>query len=252
MKAFFLSRILKGFSILFISAGLLWGCAAYEMVHDKPVLFVLKELPEAERAIEEARLSGAATKCPEEFQKAQAMLDEAYRIYWECRDDEAVEKARAVRDKAKSICLPPPPPAPEPTPTVTPPPPSPEPKPEPAKVIIFEDVYFDFDMILLTKETKETLKRDIQILKENIEVKVQIEGYACAHGREKYNLLLGERRAAAVKEYLIKEGGISPDRLTTISYGEGRLAMPEIPTSKNKNSKEAKANRRVHLKVIIR
>ncbi|MFZ6016923.1 MAG: OmpA family protein [Nitrospirota bacterium] len=246
-----MSRIFKGFSILFISAGLFWGCADYEMVHNKPVLFVLKELPEAERALEEARLSGAATKCPEEFQKAQAMLDEAYRIYWKCRDDEAVEKAKAVIDKAKSLC---PPLAPKPVPAVTPSPPalppSPEPRPEPAKVIIFKDVYFDFDRILFTKETEETLKRNIQILKENIEVKVQIEGHACAHGREKYNLLLGERRAAAVKEYLIKEGGISPDRLITISYGESHLAMPEIPTPKNKNSKEAKANRRVHFKII--
>ncbi|MEW6674850.1 MAG: OmpA family protein [Nitrospirota bacterium] len=246
-----MSRIFKGFSILFISAGLFWGCAAYEMVHNKPVLFVLKELPKAERALEEARLSGAATKCPEEFQKAQAMLDEAYRIYWKCRDDEAVEKAKAVIDKAKSLC---PPLAPEPVPAVTPSPPalppSPEPRPEPAKVIIFKDVYFDFDRILLTKETEETLKKEYTDIERKHRSKGADRGPCLCPWQRKYNLLLGERRAAAVKEYLIKEGGISPDRLITISYGESHLAMPEIPTPKNKNSKEAKANRRVHFKII--
>jgi OOP family OmpA-OmpF porin len=62
---------------------------------------------------------------------------------------------------------------------------------------------------------------------------------------------LSERRANAVKEYLMKEGGISSERLTTIAYGETRLDMPEIPTPKNKNSTEAKINRRVHFVVIM-
>jgi outer membrane protein OmpA-like peptidoglycan-associated protein len=75
--------------------------------------------------------------------------------------------------------------------------------------------------------------------------KVQIEGHTCAHGAEDYNMALGERRANAVKEYLVNEG-IAADRMTTISYGETRLALPEIPTSKNKESKEAKTNRRAH------
>jgi len=54
-----------------------------------------------------------------------------------------------------------------------------------------------------------------------------------------------------VKEYLAKHG-IAAGRLTTISYGETRLAMPETPTPKNKEAKEAKANRRVHFEVIVK
>ncbi len=83
------------------------------------------------------------------------------------------------------------------------------------------------------------------------QIKVRLEGHACAHGKEDYNLRMSERRANAVKDFLVKEGGIAADRLTTIAYGETRLAMPETPTPKNKNSKEAMANRRVHFEVIM-
>jgi len=146
---------------------------------------------------------------------------------------------------------PPPPPAPKAEPT-PPPPPAPKPvaKPEPAPVkIVLEDVHFDFDKATLTNEAKAILAKDINTLKTNPSIKVQVEGHTCAHGKDDYNMALGERRANAVKEYLVKEG-IAADRLTTISYGETRLAMPETPTAKNKNSTEAKENRRVHFEVI--
>jgi len=117
--------------------------------------------------------------------------------------------------------------------------------------IILEDIHFDFDKATLTKVAKEMLDKNIQTLKQNSGVNVQVEGHTCAHGPEKYNMTLGERRANAVKEYLVK-GGISANRMTTISYGETRLAMPEVPTAKNKESKEAKANRRVHFEVIVK
>ena len=103
----------------------------------------------------------------------------------------------------------------------------------------------------LRKSQLDILDSNIKTLKENPGVNVQIEGHTCAHGTEDYNMALGERRANAVKEYLVNQG-IAADRMTTISYGETRLAMPEIPTPKNKESKEAKANRRVHFEVIVK
>jgi len=119
------------------------------------------------------------------------------------------------------------------------------------KVITLEDLHFDFDKATLTEEATGMLKKNMQSMKENPGIKVRIEGHTCAHGQDDYNLRLSERRANAVKEYLMKEGGISSERLTTIAYGETRLAMPEIPTPKNKNSTEAKTNRRVHFVVIM-
>nr|MDA8079173.1 OmpA family protein [Nitrospiraceae bacterium] len=121
---------------------------------------------------------------------------------------------------------------------------------EPAKITL-EDIHFDFDKATLTKVAVGILERDIRTLKENPGIHVQIEGHTCAHGADAYNMALGERRANAVKEYLIKQG-IASDRMTTISYGKTRLAMPEVPTPKNKESKEAKTNRRVHFEMIVK
>jgi len=147
---------------------------------------------------------------------------------------------------------PPPPPAPEPKVEIAkpapPPPPAPEPVITPIKIIL-EDVNFDFEKSILTPVAKEILNKNIKVLKENPGIKVEIEGHTCAHGSDAYNMALGERRAKEVKEYLITEG-IAAERLTTISYGESRLLMPEIPTPHNKYSAEAKANRRVHFNII--
>ncbi|MEJ2696559.1 MAG: OmpA family protein [Candidatus Sulfobium sp.] len=146
-----------------------------------------------------------------------------------------------------------PPPAPSPTPLPTPMPmatPPPAATPAPVKVIL-EDIHFEFDKATLTKAAEKILDDNIRMIRENPGIEVQIEGHACAHGPDDYNMALSERRANAVKEYLIK-GGIQADRLTTIAYGETRLAMPEIPTPYNKESIEAKTNRRVHFEVIVR
>jgi OmpA-OmpF porin, OOP family len=148
-----------------------------------------------------------------------------------------------------------PPPAPSPTPMPAPVPeatPAPPPAATPAPVkIVLEDIHFEFDKATLTNIAEEILDKNIQLIKENPGIEVQIEGHACAHGPDDYNMALSERRANAVKEYFTK-GGISADRITTIAYGETRLAMPEIPTPYNKDSIEARTNRRVHFEVIVK
>ncbi len=211
--------------IILLSLSSLIGCAGMEYAPKEPSIlwFYPKELPEADRAVAAARNAGKDKECPAEFNAANDMKEEAYRLYWACRDKEAIAKALEATKKANELCT-----------------------------IILEDVHFDFDKATLTKTAQEILDKNIKALKETPCVtRVQIEGHTCAHGKENYNMALGERRANAVKEYLVK-GGISADRMTTISYGETRLAMPEIPTPKNKESKEAKANRRVHFEVIVK
>lgn len=123
-------------------------------------------------------------------------------------------------------------------------------KPGPSGMIL-EDVYFAFNKATLTSAARKTLKKNVQIIKQNKGIRIQIEGHACAHGADVRNMTLSDRRANKVKEYLMRQG-ISADKLTTIGYGETRLAMPEIPTRKNRNSKEAAANRRVHFEVIVK
>jgi OOP family OmpA-OmpF porin len=127
-----------------------------------------------------------------------------------------------------------------------------EPKVEEKVVILaFEDVHFDFDKATLTEEAQVILKRNMQILKDNPKAKVRIAGYTSASGTEEYNQRLSERRAKAVEEYLIKEGIVSPDRLSTIGYGKTRPAEYEA-APKDLYSKAAKANMRVLFEIIVK
>ncbi len=162
--------------------------------------------------------------------------------------------------KTPKAVPPPPTPAPEVKPTPppppmekpAPPPPPPAPAPAPAEVkIILEDIHFEFDKATLTSAARQILDSNLRMIKDKPGIRVQIEGHACAHGTEKYNMALSERRANAVKEYLVK-AGIQEERLTTIAYGETRPLCVEEPTPKNKNSQCMKSNRRVHFEVIMK
>jgi peptidoglycan-associated lipoprotein len=128
----------------------------------------------------------------------------------------------------------PPPPAPPPaaeTPVVRqpapaetpapPPPPAPAPAaPAPAAAPL-KDVFFDFDKFAVKDDQKAALSDDIGWLKGNTSVKVVVEGHCDERGTAEYNLSLGERRAKAVKDYLIA-AGVAADRISTISYGKER------------------------------
>jgi outer membrane beta-barrel protein len=118
-------------------------------------------------------------------------------------------------------------------------------------VLAFEDVHFDFAQSTLNPEAQTLLKRNIQMLKDNPRAKVRIAGYTSASGTEEYNQKLSERRARAVQEYLISEGVITPDRLSTIGYGETNPAMYEA-APKELYSKAAKANMRVLFEIVVK
>ena len=117
-------------------------------------------------------------------------------------------------------------------------------------VLAFEDIYFDFDKSTLTPEAKRIMKEDIQILKQNPNAKIRIAGYASASGTEEYNQKLSEKRADAVRTYLVSEGLIEADRLSIIGYGETDPAAYEA-APKNLTSDAAAANMRVLFEVVI-
>lgn len=122
---------------------------------------------------------------------------------------------------------------------------------EPKVIILaFEDVHFDFDKSTLKPEAQTILKRNIQVLKNNPQAKVRIAGYTSASGTHAYNQKLSERRANAVQEYLINEGVIARDRLSTIGYGETNPARYEA-APKEIYSNAAKANMRVLFEIIV-
>ena len=82
-------------------------------------------------------------------------------------------------------------------------------------------VFFAFDQASLSPESQATLDRQVTWLQQYPEITVLIEGHCDERGTRDYNLALGERRANAVRDYLVASG-INPDRLATISYGKER------------------------------
>ncbi|MBF0230951.1 MAG: OmpA family protein [Desulfamplus sp.] len=118
-------------------------------------------------------------------------------------------------------------------------------------ILAFEDVHFNFDKSTLTPEAQMILKRNIQILKDNPQAEVRIAGYTSASGTYQYNQELSERRASAVREYLISEGIITPERLSQIGYGKSNPAMYE-KAPKEIYSEAAKANMRVLFEIIVK
>ncbi len=82
-------------------------------------------------------------------------------------------------------------------------------------------VFFGFDQYNLTAEARSTAQRQAEWLKANPSVTVAIEGHADERGTREYNLALGDRRATALKNYLVTLG-VSSSRVETISYGKER------------------------------
>jgi len=104
------------------------------------------------------------------------------------------------------------------------------------------DVNFDFDRYDLSVEARDILKGHATWLKTNSRVRVEIEGHCDERGTSEYNLALGAKRAESAKRYLI-DLGVSPNTLSSISYGE------ELPVCKEQNDACWAKNRRAHFVV---
>lgn len=142
----------------------------------------------------------------------------------------------------------PPPPAPPraaPSPPPPPPPPPKKPEPEPKEVrerIVLRGVQFDFDSADIRPDAAVVLDEAVRLLNQAPETQVRIEGHTDWTGPEAYNQRLSERRAEAVKRYLV-EHGVDADRLETAGYGESR------PIASNETREGRALNRRVELQV---
>jgi len=84
-----------------------------------------------------------------------------------------------------------------------------------------KDVFFDFDKSNIRDDQKAALNDNVGWLKANGRAKITLEGHCDERGTSEYNLGLGERRAKAVKDYLVA-AGVAADRVATISYGKER------------------------------
>ena len=94
---------------------------------------------------------------------------------------------------------------------------------EDAKMFEADTVYFDFDSSAVKASEKSKIEKVADYFKNNSGHAVKVEGHCDERGTEEYNRSLGERRALAVREHLVR-AGIAPERIETISYGEDRPA----------------------------
>jgi outer membrane protein OmpA-like peptidoglycan-associated protein len=113
----------------------------------------------------------------------------------------------------------------------------------PVVELTFEDVYFDFDRSTLRPEALRMLDDAIAKLQTSPGRNIVIEGHTCNIGTAEYNLALGDRRAASVRDYLVSRG-VAAGRLETRSYGEER---PKFDNARE----ERRLNRRAALVVRV-
>ena len=124
--------------------------------------------------------------------------------------------------------------APEPAPL------APVAEPVPVATLVLEGVNFEFDKAVIRPQDYAILDQNIVALKEWGDVDVEVAGHTCSIGTEEYNLGLSQRRAEAVRNYLVSKG-VSADRLTVRGYGESRPAV-------SNDTREGRVqNRRVEL-----
>jgi peptidoglycan-associated lipoprotein len=127
--------------------------------------------------------------------------------------------------------------------TVSVPTPPVEPAPSPDLDALFardvRDAFFDFNKADIRPDARDPLSKDAEFLRNNPGVRVTIEGHCDERGSTEYNLALGDRRAGAVKQYLVSLG-ISADRISTVSFGK------EKPFCAQSNESCWQQNRRGH------
>jgi peptidoglycan-associated lipoprotein len=136
---------------------------------------------------------------------------------------------------------PPPPPAPAPVPTAPPPPPpqpAPQPPPQPPPHVPTEaeiwasksvadlnnekpldDVFFEYDKSDLSDADRASLQKNSAYLASHTSAAILISGHADERGTAEYNLALGERRAAATRDYLVSLG-VQSSRINIVSKGK--------------------------------
>ena len=171
--------------------------------------------------------------------------------------------AAACAKKAPAPTPPPPPPA-APAAPPAPPPPPPPPAPAPAPRALSEeelfaqksldqlnkerplaDVFFELDQSSIRDEGRAALTANATWLKRWTSTRISIEGHCDERGTAEYNLGLGERRANAVKAYLV-ELGVPADRITIVSKGK------ESPFCTDSNESCWQQNRRGHFLITAK
>ncbi len=90
---------------------------------------------------------------------------------------------------------------------------------------LLESIYFDYDSAAIKSDQRAVLQGNASKIGQNASWQmITVEGHCDERGSEEYNLALGERRAGAVKQYLV-DSGVSGAKVDTVSFGEAKAAV---------------------------
>ncbi len=104
-------------------------------------------------------------------------------------------------------------------------------------------IHFDYDKYDLTSEALEILSVNAEALSDHSRAVIRVEGHCDERGTDEYNLALGQKRAQAVQNYLIKYG-INPATVSIITFGESK------PADRAHNERAWSRNRRADFVVL--
>jgi peptidoglycan-associated lipoprotein len=107
------------------------------------------------------------------------------------------------------------------------------------------DVYFDLDESSIREDARGPLQKNAEWMKRWASTRVTVEGHCDERGTAEYNLALGERRASAVKDYLVSLG-VAADRVAVVSKGK------ESPFCSESNESCWQQNRRGHFLITAK
>jgi outer membrane protein OmpA-like peptidoglycan-associated protein len=110
---------------------------------------------------------------------------------------------------------------------------------------VIQGIYFDFNKDTISKNSAPTLDAAAKIFQEFPDLRVEITGHADGVGSREYNVQLSERRAEAVKRYLVSKG-VAAERIET------RGAGPDAPIDDNQSEAGRAKNRRIEFKILIK
>lgn len=117
-------------------------------------------------------------------------------------------------------------------------------KKEVNKVIVLENIYYDYNSSDIRDDAAEELDKLVTLLKDNPDMRIELSSHTDARGDEKYNLKLSQKRAESAVEYM-QNNGISESRMIPKGYGESRLIVENA-----ESEEEHQKNRRTEFKIL--
>jgi outer membrane protein OmpA-like peptidoglycan-associated protein len=117
------------------------------------------------------------------------------------------------------------------------------------RIELSADVLFDFDKFVLRAEAFPSLEKVAQVLRSKAGSPVMIEGHTDGKGTDAYNQPLSEKRAQAVRDWLVKNGGATAAKTTIKGWGKSKPIVPNARPDGSDDPEGRKKNRRVEITV---